>query len=426
MNIGLFDLYTTGHHLPYASGVKQALEAVSDHDVSFITLSKTDRCTEFFDPAEIAYVDAPESPPIEERSGSFGAVSDAKIEEFCSTHQRWEYDVIHFLYADDILGPLWRHCPQTEETRFIGELNGVFFHRGTVLRRPYLHQTFLKALGSPAGRMIDRAVPEQTSHEALWADLYLYRCLRDRTLDRMVVHSREAGEYVSVVDPGGGTPIEKIPYPAPEQFGHDVSKSEARHRLDLPAEDRILLFFGSMKREKGIDFLLDALRRYRGPEFTMLLAGPPTAVSEREVEAIARRSNVNITYEFGFVDTPELYYRAADATILPYRRQYGRERASQMFEEVCSALCPVIVPGHGVLGRLTEEWQLGTTYEQESHEALVATLETFARDGIAFSREQMRDYNAHHTYEQVARTLCELYGDRGPIEKRHTDRRSET
>jgi len=43
MDIGLFDLYATGHHLPYAARTKRAIETVSDHDVTFVTLSETDQ-----------------------------------------------------------------------------------------------------------------------------------------------------------------------------------------------------------------------------------------------------------------------------------------------------------------------------------------------------------------------------------------------
>lgn len=409
MKIGLFDLYSSGHHLPYASRIKRALETVSEHDVTFIALSETDQCTELFNSEEILYLDAPESPPIEDRDESFDVLAETKIKEFCSGDSFQQFDVVHFLYADTILGPLWRHCPTNDDVRCLGELNGTFFHRGTVLRRQYLHQMFLRFLQSHAGRAIDLAVPERTSHEALWEDLYLYRCLSHRTFDQVIVHSQEASEYLSRLATRQTSPVKEIPYPAPKNFGNDISKSDARRRLDLPLEDSILLFFGSMRGEKGINFLLDALRRYHGPTFTIVLAGPPIAVSEQEIEKLAQSLPVNVIYELGFIDTPELYYRAADAVILPYRRRYGKERFSQLFQEVCSSLRPVIVPDFGALGRLTEQWELGATYEQSSIESLVATLTMFASDGVPFSRDRMQEYNNQHSYEQVAVELSNTY-----------------
>jgi len=409
MDIALFDLYTTGHHLSYAARIKRALETVSEDEVTFITLSETSQCKDWFDSDEIDYIDAPDAPPLENRDRSFRNIVDEKISEFCSKGMLEQYDVVHFLYADDIFGPLWRHCPRTTETQLIAELNGVFFHRGTVLQRKQIHSTWLRLLQSPVGRLIDHALPNRTDHESLWADVYLYRFLNRGTFDHVVVHSMEAADYLSRLNPRQASTITKIPYPAPTDFGTDISKSAARDRLGLPSDDPLLLFFGGMRTERGIDILLDALRQYDETSFTMFLAGPPTAVSEREIECIDDESVVNIIYEFGFIDTPELYYRASDAVILPYTWQYGQERASQMFEEICGAARPVIVPDFGVLGRLTEEWELGTTYEQESVHSLTSVLAKFARDEISYSTAQMEEYNTKHSYKQTATTLSRIY-----------------
>jgi glycosyltransferase involved in cell wall biosynthesis len=167
-----------------------------------------------------------------------------------------------------------------------------------------------------------------------------------------------------------------------------------------------------MKREKGIDFLLDTVRRYRGPPFTLLLAGPPVAVDEQGIEAIDRQTPVEVVHEFGFISEPEPYFRAADAVVLPYQRQYGGERASQLFEEACSALRPVIVPDPGVLGRLTRRWGLGETYEQGSTRSLADVLARFARGELSFSIETMREYSQTHSYEQAARRMCDIYENR--------------
>lgn len=408
MNIALLDLYTSDHHLPYATRVKEALETVSDHDVTFLTLSETDRCAEWLGSGEVRYLDAPDAPPIEEREARFADVVESTLSAFCTGDHIDRYDVVHFLYIDDILGPLWRHLPSDRDTCFVGELNGVFFHRGTVLRRRYLHEAFLRLLGSPTGAAVDAVVPDRTDHEALWQDLYLYRCLADATFDRVVVHSLEASDYLSRLGRHPGSVIE-IPYPAPVEFGADLSREEARRQLGLTTEDRVLLFFGGMKREKGIDLLLDAVRQYDGPPFTLLLAGPLVSIDEQDVERIDRQSRVDIAHEFGFISEPEPYFRAADAVVLPYRRQYGRERASQLFEEACSAMRPVVVPDSGVFGRLTEQWDLGMTYEQGSIGSLTALLSRFASDGLPFSAERMREYSKTHSYEQAAERLCDLY-----------------
>jgi len=164
-----------------------------------------------------------------------------------------------------------------------------------------------------------------------------------------------------------------------------------------------------MRNEKGIDFLLRALRQYRGPPFTLLLAGPPVDVSEEVLEQIDRNSPVKIIYELEFIDYPELYFRAADAVVLPYKWEYGKERASQLFEEVCGSGRPVIVPDFGVLGRLTKEWNLGTTYNQGSARSLSTALTMFASEGIPFSEDRIREYSKQQTYQRTAIKLSSIY-----------------
>lgn len=412
MEIGLVDLYTNGHHLPYASRTKAAIEDASSHSVTFLTLTSSPRCSRLFDEGEVAYLDDQSSPCIEERKEAFDDVADRTLREFLEGGQAEQFDVLHFLFADDILGPLHRYAKPSDRPRMVGELNGVFFERKLPLRQPYVHPLFLATLGSPLGPIIDRIFPEHTDHEQLWRDLHLYRCLRHRTFDHLVTHSREADEYVSRLDPNEVTPVSSVPYPAPVDFGVDLSQSAARERLELPADATIVLYFGTLRKEKGIHQLLRVLRHYEGPEFTMHIAGPPVDVSEEEVLAVGDASPLDVVTELGYVDAPEIYFRAADALVLPYPRVFGRECTSQSLEEASSSLLPVVVPDFGAIGRVTREWGLGTTYEPDSDAALENTLGRVVREGFDYSERRVEQYNRRHSYERAASVLLDVYSGR--------------
>lgn len=408
MKIGLFDLYSTGHHQPYASRTKRAIESVSEHTVRFITFSESEQCTRLFNKDDIIYLEDPQSPPIEERDENFDTVADRMVRKFFSTGTASRFDVVHFLFSDDILGTSWRNS-LTTSTSLIGELNGVFFKRGTFLRQRYVHGTFLKLLQSPVRRGIDAVVPGDTDHEQLWRDLHLYRCLERETFDHLITHSYEAEEYVTKLDPQRRTPRTMIPYPAPEDYGTMISQEEARKELNLPLEDSILLFFGSLRKEKGIDRLLRVLRQYSGPAFTMLIAGPPKTVTEQKVRQVQSTSQLKILTHLEYIDEPERYYRAADAMVLPYIWEFGRECTSQSLDEACSALLPVIVPDFGAVGRLTKQWELGMIYEQGSDKALDEALVRFGREGISYSERWMRQYNNRHSHKNAAKELVSIY-----------------
>lgn len=409
MKVGLVDLYTSGHHLPYAHRIKQAIECAPGHEVDFVTLSETEYCRTLFDRDEVTFLDDPQSRQIEDREGEFVDVADELLGRFFTSEAAGTYDVVHFLFADDILGPLWKYCSSSPPFRVVGELNGNFFKRASLLRRRYLHPLFLRALRSPADTLIDAAVPEMSPHQSLWRDLYLYRCLRDGTFDHLLTHSTEASEYVRSVDPVRVTPITNLPYPSPNEFGNGISKRDARDELGLPQDDPVLLFFGTLRSEKGIHELLNALCEYQGPKFTMQIAGPPVTVTESHVSSTADASAVDVVTELEYITEPEVYYRAADALVLPYTREFGRECTSQTLGEACSAMRPVVVPDFGVVGRLTEEWELGATYDGGSKAGLVAAMATFAREGVPYSEEKMERYNLGHSVESVSPQLTAAY-----------------
>lgn len=126
MKIGLVDLYTNGHHLPYAARTRQALDNQSDHDVQFITVSETSRSKELFDRDKIVFFDDPDSPPVEDRQRAFDNLAENVINDFFSSDLHSEFDALHFLFSDDIMGPLFRHSPIADGPHIVGELNGSF------------------------------------------------------------------------------------------------------------------------------------------------------------------------------------------------------------------------------------------------------------------------------------------------------------
>lgn len=407
MKVGLFDLYSSGHHLPYAKFVSDALSESGVYDVHFVTLDATERQSEYFDPENIVFLDAPDAPSIEDRSEDFCVVADRFVAKFASEVSERAYDVVHFLYVDDILGPLRRHWTDVEEVAKIGDLVGPFFTRGTLLRGRFIHPIVLETLRSPVVPLVDSLVPEETTHQMLWRDLLLYRCLRDDVFDRLLVHSEEAAAYLDSL--GQTHPISNIPFPVPDSYRSAFSKREARNRLDLSQSETILLFFGTLRADKGINLLLEAIQSYDGPPFTLLIAGPPVATDEAAIERAARASPVDVDARLDFVTEPAPYYRAADAVVMPYEYEFGAENMSMIFQEATGSLRPIVAPDFGTLGRLVEEWNLGTSFERGSAESLAATLSSVVRGDIGFSEADMRSYARRFSSSEIHDRITELY-----------------
>jgi glycosyltransferase involved in cell wall biosynthesis len=51
-----------------------------------------------------------------------------------------------------------------------------------------------------------------------------------------------------------------VPHPLYDNFGDKISKEVARKELGISNEELILLFFGFIRKYKGLDILLDAVK----------------------------------------------------------------------------------------------------------------------------------------------------------------------
>jgi len=104
-----------------------------------------------------------------------------------------------------------------------------------------------------------------------------------------------------------------------------LEKKEARKHLNLPDEDRVVLFFGTIKRGKGLEVLLPAVRYLHDRISTiyLLIAGKPVGemTAEKLMADIEMHGVGKITHLIcGFIPDSEVeyYYKAADIVVLPY------------------------------------------------------------------------------------------------------------
>lgn len=216
------------------------------------------------------------------------------------------------------------------------------------------------------------------------------------------------------------------------------SQAAARRQLGLPAEASVLLFVGRIQRLKGIEVLLRAAsdlaltprtleKRSRLSEGEMerplrvLIVGgqPPGAPRRRpEQQEIARLrtlvSRLGLESIVRFVGSVEhgrlpLYYRAADATVMPSSYEsFGLVAAESM---ACGT--PVVASQVGGLRSLVVDGQTGFLVPWRHPRLFAEKLDlllrqpTLARQMGQAARRAMRG----RTWRATAERLLELYGD---------------
>ena len=141
---------------------------------------------------------------------------------------------------------------------------------------------------------------------------FLGGCSRVVTLSPDVQSSLEAlGSYRSTM----------LFHPAYRQFGAPVPRAEAEKALGLEGGGKNLLFFGLIRRYKGLDILIQAMSLLPA-EYRLIIAGEPYG-SFDEYRALIDGSPAKdrIHLFTGFVPDSEVknFFCAADLAVLPYR-----------------------------------------------------------------------------------------------------------
>lgn len=147
-----------------------------------------------------------------------------------------------------------------------------------------------------------------------------------RLPDRLIVHTPKIRQQLIEsfgISPSKITVIEH----GIDRFIHPIPDCHTRitKAFQLPAHDRLLLVFGNISPYKGVDILLEALRRTRLPAQTVLLiAGKPSSPSLRtslqvDVQCHPQSSRIHLHLDYVDEDLVAPLLSAADAMILPYR-----------------------------------------------------------------------------------------------------------
>ena len=203
-------------------------------------------------------------------------------------------------------------------------------------------------------------------------------------------------------------PVQVIPYPLDTAWWGGLSREEARERLGIPAERRIVLFGavgGERDPRKGADLLHDAIphvaARYAASHsrpLELLTFGGPEGegrVADVPVRSVGRLDDEGL----------RLYYSAADVMVVPSRQEAFGQTASESI--TCGT--PVVAFSVGGLPDIVEDRVTGRLVEPFSPEALA--------EGIGWCIE---DDERHQRLSEAARNSARRWAS-GRIGRRYAE-----
>lgn len=159
-------------------------------------------------------------------------------------------------------------------------------------------------------------------------------------------------------------PAELTEHPLYDNFGSIISKKEARQHLGLTEQDRIILFFGFIRKYKGLDILLEAMNQpgIREKNIKLLVAGEfyeDEKPYQRQIETLGIQDLIILRTDFIPDSEVKYYLSAADLLVQPYRNatQSGVTPLAYHFET------PMLVTRTGGLPDLVPEGKVGLVVE---------------------------------------------------------------
>ncbi len=239
--------------------------------------------------------------------------------------------------------------------------------------------------------------------------------------DHVFVHTQKMKEELCEGFRVPGDAVTVIPYPMNYAL-HDteLTSAEAKLRLGLGDEERTILFFGKIRPYKGIEHLVAAFKLLSAPRkgnYRLILAGEPTKDSEEYLHEIQHfveqefhPQQVILRIQFIPDEEMELYFKAADVLVLPYKEIF---QSGVLFLAYSFGL-PVIATDVGSFREDIVEGYTGFLCMPGDPTDMARTIETyFASDlfkDLEVRRQELKNYvNANHSWRAVAELTREAY-----------------
>lgn len=213
---------------------------------------------------------------------------------------------------------------------------------------------------------------------------------------------------------GNNKKVYRSELPVYDCYRSDILETtSAKEHLGFKENDKVLLFFGYIRKYKGLDILIDAFADLQKemPELKLLIVGefydnPESYLNK--IKGYGIENKVKVVNRFVANEEVGQYYSACDLNILPYRSatQSGILNVSYGF------LKPVLVTDVGGLSESVIEGKTGLIVKPESKEAIIEGVKKFfsIKDSIDF-KGNIKDFVKQNKFEQLPELFKQILAE---------------
>lgn len=249
--------------------------------------------------------------------------------------------------------------------------------------------------------IIDNMIP----HEKRMGDRLLTKYFV-KTVDGFIAMSEKVKNDIKTFS---HKPVSISPHPIFNHFGDPITKMEARTQLGLPQQDKIILFFGYIRKYKGLDLLIQAM----ADETIKKLGIQLMVVGEFYEDASGYHDLVKtlglqdqIKFYSNYIPDGEVknYVCSADFIIQPYKNatQSGVTPLAYHFEK------PMLVTNVGGLADTVPNLKTGIVVTPTS-EAIAQGIETLYEMGENHFILNIIEEKKKYSWSQMTEKFLALY-----------------
>lgn len=193
-------------------------------------------------------------------------------------------------------------------------------------------------------------------------------------------------------------------HPLYDHYGKRIDSGEARAKLGIDQDRKTILFFGFIRKYKGLDLLIEAFGKLDS-SYQLIIAGECYGSFDEYRAMIDKsplRNNIRVFGDYISDSDVPLYFSAADVCVLPYRSatQSGITSVALHFE------LPVIATDTGGLKEVIEEGSAGIITDAISPEAIAAAIRNYFQGKMKEQfEENIRKFKIELSWENFAEKL---------------------
>ncbi|NOT52697.1 MAG: glycosyltransferase [Chitinophagaceae bacterium] len=206
-------------------------------------------------------------------------------------------------------------------------------------------------------------------------------------------------------------PAKLVSHPLYDNFGAIIPKNEARKHLGLSENEKIILFFGFIRKYKGLDLLLEAMLvlnnlKPQTSNIKLLVAGEfyeDERPYKEQIEKLGIKDQLILRTDFIPDSEVKYYLCAADAVIQPYRNatQSGVTPLAYHFEK------PMVVTNVGGLPTLVPDEKVGLVVEPNA-QAIASGILRFYQLGEDYFIPHLRNEKQKYSWGKLVNSVLEL------------------